>query len=181
MNPRAGGWDPPSHTSVWSANEGLWRADGTHDGFPFERGRQKRRDGQTFHHSGAAQSMCNERADEHDDRISTKQSEFPETSTGSDGRGHFHDSDGSKMLNTILTVWGSSRKRTIRRILSCWWVWFDGRAYLCASEHLDRLGLDETRQVNELPDYEGSAFLSRLPSSTEISTATKGNRRIVSG
>ena len=50
--------------------------------------------------------MCNGRADEHVDRISTEQSEFPETSTGSDGRGHLHVSDGSKMLNSILTVFG---------------------------------------------------------------------------
>ena len=39
-----------------------------------------------------------------------------------------------------------------------WWVRFGGRAYLCAAEHLrgdtpdeaDRLGLDETRQLDEL-------------------------------
>ena len=82
------------------------------------------------------------------------------------------------MLNTILTVLGSSRGRTTRRISSCWWGRFDGRAYLCASEHLrgvasdevDRLGLDESRQENELLDYADSTFPSRLPSSVEIST-----------
>ena len=82
------------------------------------------------------------------------------------------------MLNTILTVWGSSRGRTTRRILSGWWERFDGRAYLCASEHLrgvasdevDRLGPDESRQENELLYYEDLTFPSRLPSSAEIST-----------
>ena len=29
LNQRTGGWESPSHTSVWSANEGLWRTDGT--------------------------------------------------------------------------------------------------------------------------------------------------------
>ena len=67
--------------------------------------------------------MCNGRADEHDDWVSTEQSEFPETSTGSDGE--------------------------------------------------DILGLDESRQVNELLDYEDWTFLLRLPSSAEISTARK--------
>ena len=50
--------------------------------------------------------------------------------------------------------------------------------FLCASEHLrgvasdevNRLGPDESRQVNDLLDYEDSTFLSRLPSSAEIST-----------
>ena len=46
MNPRAGGSNPPSHTIVWSANEGLRRADRTRGGrFPFERGGLKRRTG----------------------------------------------------------------------------------------------------------------------------------------
>ena len=121
LNPRAGGWESLGHPSVWSASKGLRRADGTHESFPFERGRRLRRSGQTFHYSGAARSMRNGRADEHDDRISTEHSEFQETSIGSDGRGHLHDSDGSKMLNTILTVLGSSRGRTTRRILSGWW------------------------------------------------------------
>ena len=178
LNPRAGGWESFGHPSVWSASKGLRRADGTHESFPFERGRRLRRSGQTFHYSGAARSMRNGRADEHDDRISTEHSEFQETSIGSDGRGHLHDSDGSKMLNTILTVLGSSRGRTTRRILSGWWGRFDGRAYLCASEHVrgvasdevDRFGLDEGRQENELLDYEDSTFPSRLPSSAEIST-----------
>ena len=43
LNPRAGGWESPSNTCVWSANEGLRRTDGTSGGFPFERGRQKKR------------------------------------------------------------------------------------------------------------------------------------------
>ena len=42
----------PSNTSVWSANEGLRRADGTRGGFPFERGRRSGRSGKTFHHLG---------------------------------------------------------------------------------------------------------------------------------
>ena len=41
---------------------------------------------------------------------------------------------------------------------SCWWVRFGGRAYLCATEHLrgvtldesDRLGINERRQLDEL-------------------------------
>ena len=52
LNPRAGVWESPSNTSVWSANEGLRRADGTRGGFPFERWRRRRRAGKTFHHSG---------------------------------------------------------------------------------------------------------------------------------
>ena len=51
--------------------------------------------------NGAARSMCSGRADQHDDRISTEQSEFLETPTG-DGRRYLHDSDGSKTLTTVL-------------------------------------------------------------------------------
>ena len=46
--------------------------------------------------------------------------EFLETPTG-DGRRCLRDSDGSKTLNTVLAVLGSSRGRTTRRILSRTW------------------------------------------------------------
>ena len=58
LNQRAGGWESPSNTSAWSANEGLRRTDGTRRGrFPFERGRRKRRTGKTFHHSASARQV----------------------------------------------------------------------------------------------------------------------------
>ena len=60
--------------------------------------------------SGRA-SRCSGRAGQHDDRVGTEQ----ETPTGSDGRGHLHDSNGSKTLMTILVVLGTSRRRTTRR------------------------------------------------------------------
>ena len=41
--------------------------------------------------------------------IGTEQNEFAETPTGFDGRGHLHDSDGSKTLKTLFAVLGSSR------------------------------------------------------------------------
>ena len=44
-----------------------------------------------------------------DGPVGTEQSEFPETLTGSDGRGHLLDSDGSKTLTTIFAVLGSWR------------------------------------------------------------------------
>ena len=39
---RAGGWDLPGNTSVWSANEVLRQADGTRGDFPFDRGRRNK-------------------------------------------------------------------------------------------------------------------------------------------
>ena len=54
-------------------------------------------------------------------RIGTEQHEFLETPIGFDGRGHLHDSDGSKTVKTILAVLESSRGRTTRRILSRTW------------------------------------------------------------
>ena len=91
----------------------------------------------------AARSTCGGRGDHHDNRISpeqgvdsrpaasmrekdrhqasTEQNEFPETPIGFDGRGHLQDSDGSKALNTVLAVLGSSRGRVTRRILSQTW------------------------------------------------------------
>ena len=54
-------------------------------------------------------------------QISTEQIEFQETPIAFDHRGHFHDSDGSKTLKTILTVSGSSKGRTTPRILSRSW------------------------------------------------------------
>ena len=49
-------------------------------------------------------NVCSGRAGRRDGRVGTEQSEFPETPTGSDGRGHLHDSDGSKTLKTICAV-----------------------------------------------------------------------------
>ena len=68
--------------------------------------------------NGAIRDVRSERADRRESRVRTEQSEFRETPTGSDGRGHLQDSDGSKTLKTILAVLGSSRRRTTRRILS---------------------------------------------------------------
>ena len=51
-NLTAGGWEFPSNTSVRSANEGLWRTEGTRRGhFPFDRGKRKKRAAKTFHRS----------------------------------------------------------------------------------------------------------------------------------
>ena len=61
------------------------------------------------HGNGATRSVRSGRAGRRDSRIGTEQSEFPETPTGSDGRGHLHDSDGSKTLKTICLLLGSSR------------------------------------------------------------------------
>ena len=41
-------------------------------------------------------------------RLGTEQNEFAETPIGFDGRGHLHDSDGSKTLKTLSAVVGSS-------------------------------------------------------------------------
>ena len=46
--------------------------------------------------NGAVRGVCSGCAGRRDGRVGTEQSEFPETPTGSDGRGHLHDSDGSK-------------------------------------------------------------------------------------
>ena len=51
----------------------------------------------------------------------TKPDEFPRMLTQSNGTGDLHDFDGSKTLKTILAVLGSSRGKTIRRILSRTW------------------------------------------------------------
>ena len=51
-------------------------------------------------------------------QVGTEQNEFSETPIGCDGRGHLHDSDGSKAFETTIAGLGSSRRRTIRRILS---------------------------------------------------------------
>ena len=64
--------------------------------------------------NGAVRGVCSGRAGRRDGRVGTEQSEFPETQTGFDGKGHLHDSDGSKSLKTILAVLGSSRGRTTR-------------------------------------------------------------------
>ena len=141
MNPRAGSWKPVLGQQMRVSVELMEPIKVFHSNVGDERDELAG----TFHHSGAARSMC---IAEHDDRIGTEQSEFLETSTGSDG---------SKTLNTIWAVWGSSRRRTTRRIVSRWWGRFDGRANLCAAEHLrgvasdegDRLGMDESGQVNE--------------------------------
>ena len=71
--------------------------------------------------NGTVRGVCSGRAGRRDGRVGTEQSKFPETSTGSDRRRCLHDSDGSKTLNTIFTVLGSSRGRTTRRILSRTW------------------------------------------------------------
>ena len=55
--------------------------------------------------------------------------------------------------------------------------WFDGMVHLYAAEHSrgvasdegDRLGMDESRQEADLPNYEDSTFRSRRPSSVEVS------------
>ena len=53
LNQRAGGWEFTSNPSIWPANEGLKRTDGTRRSrFPFERGRRKRPASKTFRHSG---------------------------------------------------------------------------------------------------------------------------------
>ena len=65
--------------------------------------------------------VCSGRAGRRDGRVGTEQSKFPETSTGSDRRRCLHDSDGSKTLNSIFAVLGSSRGRTTRRFLSRTW------------------------------------------------------------
>ena len=69
---------------------------------------------------GAVRGMCGGRADQHGGRVSPEQDEFLETPTG-DGRRCLRDSDGSKTLNTVLAVLGSSRGRTTRRNLSRTW------------------------------------------------------------
>ena len=57
LNKRAGGCESSSHTSVWSANEGLRRTGGTRRSrFPFERGRQRRPAG-TFYHGISARGL----------------------------------------------------------------------------------------------------------------------------
>ena len=55
--------------------------------------------------NGTVRGLCSGRASRRDCRVGTEQSEFPETPTGSDGKGHLHDSDGSKTLKTIFAVW----------------------------------------------------------------------------
>ena len=49
-------------------------------------------------------------------RVGTEQSEFRETPTGFDGRGHLHTSNVSETLTTILAVLGTSRRRTTHRV-----------------------------------------------------------------
>ena len=54
----------------------------------------------------------------------------------------------------------------------------DGRAYLGIAEHLpefapddaDRAGMDESRQVDEVPNYEGPMSRPRPPPQVEVST-----------
>ena len=58
--------------------------------------------------NGAVRGVCSGRAGRRDGRVGTEQNESPETPTGSDGRGHLHDSDGPKTLKTILAIFGSS-------------------------------------------------------------------------
>ena len=52
---------------------------------------------------------------ETDRNRSTEQSEFQETPIVLDERGHLHETDGSKTLKTILTVWGSSEGSCLER------------------------------------------------------------------
>ena len=138
--------DAPSNTSVWSANKGPRRTSRTRRSrFPFERGRQKRPADETFYHSGISAIGLGKTC-----RL------------GSDQKNRY--------LGSAVLMGPHVR--------SCW---FDGRAHLCAAGHLrgvasdegDRLGVDASRQVDELLNYEDSTFRSRLPSSLEVGQCSR--------
>ena len=75
--------DGAEHACLWSRRQG--KGEGSIDSRPAALGR------------GTA---C-------DDRVGTGQSEFPETPTGSDGRRHLQDSNGSKTLDDDCLHWTS--------------------------------------------------------------------------
>ena len=113
--------------------------------FPFGSSRQRRPAGKTFYHSGITA------------RDLGKTCRF-----------------GSDQKNRYL----GSAALMGRHLRSCW---FDGRANLCAAEHLRgvssdegvRLGMDESRQVDELLNNEDSTFRSMLPSSVEVGQCSR--------
>ena len=100
-------------------------------------------------------------------RIGTEQNEFPETPTGFEGRGHLHDSDGSKTLKTIFAVLGPSRGRTTRRILSRTWEpeegWPQQEVDTVDTEKKDKLPREQPMASGQKRRWESGArqFLAR--------------------
>ena len=119
LNPRAGGWESPSNTCVWSANEGLRRTDGTSGGFPFECGRQKKRAGKTLRQWGISakgiQKTC---------RLGTDQKNY---SLGPAALIGLH----------VRNCWFSGR------------AYLCGHFRRVAPDEGDRLDMDESRQVEK--------------------------------
>ena len=94
-------------------------------------------------------------------RIGTEQSGFQGKPIAFDERGHLHDSGGSKTLKTVLTVLGSSKGTTTRRILSRTWEprggWPQQEVDTVDTELKDKLPREQPIAPGQKRRWEGGA------------------------